>query len=386
MDSQPLALVLSESAELFKETEALLSDYGLQIIDTGTEEAMAQACARPEPKILFIRFQRVEKGIEHYVQLHSSVQNLRNVKHYSVALCGAEETGQALGYCMNHLIDTYIVVDPLHDKFRFNLTIHQALEGLVQSNQQSQSLQFSETIIETKEQLDQLIVSGLSNGMACQTQTLQDFQQLINQTLTELRALPDDALKQLNTATPGLPQQLEQGADTLKSRAEQNIRSWSETLQESYDKLSEQLSIPARGGIYLKKRVMVIDDDSMYASVVKKILMDSGYQPFIHTSAKDALPAMMKQKPDILLLDYEMPDYSGTKVLEYMDRYQQLCDIPVIMLTGHRNKEVFKACMNAGASDFIIKPASKEIFVQKIEKHLSRKATDKNSLRLGYGT
>jgi CheY-like chemotaxis protein len=71
-------------------------------------------------------------------------------------------------------------------------------------------------------------------------------------------------------------------------------------------------------------------------------------------------------KVDLILLDIEMPEVSGFEYMEQLRQTPQYRDIPVIFVSSHATREFFTQAISSGAKDFIVKPVSPEILIEKI--------------------
>jgi response regulator RpfG family c-di-GMP phosphodiesterase len=69
---------------------------------------------------------------------------------------------------------------------------------------------------------------------------------------------------------------------------------------------------------------------------------------------------------DLILLDIEMPEMSGFEYMEQLRQTPQGRDIPVIFVSSHATREFFTQAMSSGAKDFIVKPVSSNILIEKI--------------------
>lgn len=83
----------------------------------------------------------------------------------------------------------------------------------------------------------------------------------------------------------------------------------------------------------IKESVLVVDDSSSMLSAIKALLKDK-YKVTIVTSGKQAIRFLNKKKPEIILLDYLMPDWDGIKTLNEIRHLPECKDIPVLFLTG----------------------------------------------------
>lgn len=108
----------------------------------------------------------------------------------------------------------------------------------------------------------------------------------------------------------------------------------------------------------MPERVLVVDDEKDICKVLAKILELSGYEVTTAYSGTEALAAVKKQNPELVFLDFMMPDLTGLDVLRGIKSYSE--DIYVVMVTGRGSEEVAASVMKAGAADYIIKPFAKD--------------------------
>ena len=101
-------------------------------------------------------------------------------------------------------------------------------------------------------------------------------------------------------------------------------------------------------------RVLIVDDDVAYAKMVRGWLKDV-YKTAVVTSGMQALTYMLKNKVDLVLLDYDMPVVSGAQVLEMMREEEAIKDVPVIFLTGISSLDTVKKVMALKPAGYILK-------------------------------
>ncbi len=117
------------------------------------------------------------------------------------------------------------------------------------------------------------------------------------------------------------------------------------------------------------KTVLVVDDNGPTLRTIKGMLEDR-YNVMIAPSGMKAMTSMGRQKPDIILLDYEMPVCDGRQTLEMIRADEELSDIPVIFLTGVNDKENIEAVLSLKPAGYLLKPPVKDKIVEYIEKAL----------------
>jgi len=100
--------------------------------------------------------------------------------------------------------------------------------------------------------------------------------------------------------------------------------------------------------------IVIIEDDDGVRSALTKGLERNGYKVRAVDSAADGLKTIRGRSPDLVLLDWRLPDADGLELLERIRRRRP--DLPVIMMTGFSNVETAVRAMHLGAYDYVSKP------------------------------
>jgi len=129
-----------------------------------------------------------------------------------------------------------------------------------------------------------------------------------------------------------------------------------------------------------KKRILLIDDEPDFSSLLKLNLEKTGaYAVREENRAEHALVAARAFKPDLILLDFLMPNMDGGEVAAQLKADEELKDTPVLFLTAVVAKEGEKNLKGMiGAHPFIAKPASPADLIVSIEKYLPTEAGDRD--------
>ena len=114
-----------------------------------------------------------------------------------------------------------------------------------------------------------------------------------------------------------------------------------------------------------KFHVLVVDDNAMMLRNIKGIL-DAKYSVAVAPSGSKAFAAMRKQMPDLILLDYEMPEMNGKEVLEKIQADPALRDIPVVFLTSVDSRVKVINLLSLKPAGYILKPADPELLMNKL--------------------
>jgi response regulator RpfG family c-di-GMP phosphodiesterase len=104
------------------------------------------------------------------------------------------------------------------------------------------------------------------------------------------------------------------------------------------------------------KKILVIDDSNTNVVLLEAVFGSDGYKMLTATNAKDAFQVVLKEKPEIILLDLNMPEISGFDFLSRIKANKKTCDIPVIIVSALTDEMTIKSTMSLGAVAFIKKP------------------------------
>jgi putative two-component system response regulator len=117
----------------------------------------------------------------------------------------------------------------------------------------------------------------------------------------------------------------------------------------------------------MSKIIMAVDDRPEILTFVKNALKDK-YKLIAVRSGDAALRALNAQKPNIFLLDIDMPEMSGLELAAEIRKKPEYATTPLIFLTGNSQKENVAAAMKLKCNDFIVKPTTNETKKKKIAK------------------
>lgn len=118
-------------------------------------------------------------------------------------------------------------------------------------------------------------------------------------------------------------------------------------------------------GKHTKKKILVVDDSGAMLRNVKGWLEDR-YQVILANSGTMAIKYLSTNRPDLVLLDYEMPVLNGKQVLEMIRSESEFSNIPVMFLTSKNDKESIQQVLSLKPEGYILKTTSPEQIVQMI--------------------
>jgi len=121
--------------------------------------------------------------------------------------------------------------------------------------------------------------------------------------------------------------------------------------------------------------VMMVDDEEVVIDLIQAYLDSAGYRRFISTTdPRKALELMLRERPQVVLLDINMPGMSGLQIMQAMRADPSLQHVPVIVLTGVNDPETKLRALGLGASDFLGKPVDESELVLRLRNTLAAKA------------
>ena len=132
------------------------------------------------------------------------------------------------------------------------------------------------------------------------------------------------------------------------------------------------VAIRHNAGTDLSKKILTVDDMPEILSFVSSALKNH-YRVFGAPNAKTAIKIMAAQKPDLFILDIDMPVMDGFELAETIRDSAYHTDTPIIFLTGNSSRERFERATKLRANDFIVKPTTHETLLTKVGKFLNKR-------------
>lgn len=127
----------------------------------------------------------------------------------------------------------------------------------------------------------------------------------------------------------------------------------------------------------MQQTILVVDDDGINLKIAMLILKEH-FEVLCANSGQVALNLLKRRIPDLILLDYRMPNMDGFEVMEQLQKVEEYKDIPIIFLTGDHDRETEIKALQKGAMDFITKPFIAEIMLQRVSRILELRRLQKN--------
>ncbi|GAB6888612.1 chemotaxis response regulator CheY [Desulfothermus okinawensis JCM 13304] len=121
-------------------------------------------------------------------------------------------------------------------------------------------------------------------------------------------------------------------------------------------------------------RILVVDDFSTMRRIIKNILKQLGFTNVVDADdGSTAWEILNKDKIDFIISDWNMPKMSGIELLRKVRASEEFADLPFLMVTAEGQQENVIEAVQAGVSNYIVKPFTPETFEQKIKKIFEKK-------------
>ena len=114
--------------------------------------------------------------------------------------------------------------------------------------------------------------------------------------------------------------------------------------------------------------VLIVEDDHQMAQSLAAQVGVLGHTVAIAYGPRMAIQQLNQVVPDVIFMDLAMPGLNGLEVLRFLRRDPTTAAVPVVIVSANDSQEVISAALQAGASDYIIKPPTIEAIAQALER------------------
>lgn len=116
-----------------------------------------------------------------------------------------------------------------------------------------------------------------------------------------------------------------------------------------------------------KRMALIVDDKRCIREVIGYLLGEKGFTFESAANGKEALEKIARNKPDIIILDFAMPQMDGLQVCKQLKTYPDTQDIPIIFLSAHKHIEQMIKDMPGAAVKYLEKPYDLKYLLEQIE-------------------
>lgn len=133
----------------------------------------------------------------------------------------------------------------------------------------------------------------------------------------------------------------------------------------------------AESSTYIKKRcvkgviehnILLIDGDPIINQAMSIVLSEKGYEVRVADSARKGLAEAFGNPPDLILIDFILPDKHGLDLLADLRANDELIEVPIILMTESGEKDIVTEAIRRGVTDFILKPFEEDTLIERVNK------------------
>jgi two-component system, cell cycle response regulator DivK len=121
----------------------------------------------------------------------------------------------------------------------------------------------------------------------------------------------------------------------------------------------------------MPKKVLIVEDNELNMKLFRDLLEAHGYQTLESRDGIEALRVARDERPDLILMDIQLPEVSGLEVAKWIKEDEQLRSIPIIAVTAFAMKGDEEKIREGGCEGYLAKPISLTSFLETVERHLA---------------
>jgi DNA-binding response OmpR family regulator len=129
-----------------------------------------------------------------------------------------------------------------------------------------------------------------------------------------------------------------------------------------------------------KRRLLVIDDSIMLLNFLKDVLIEAGYDVATAANAKDSLALAESHEPELILLDYVLPDMKGDEVTRRLSENPVTAKIPVVYMSGFGSDLRPESANNPNVIGSLNKPFTSDLLIKTVENHMPQSSEEPHSV------
>jgi CheY-like chemotaxis protein len=118
------------------------------------------------------------------------------------------------------------------------------------------------------------------------------------------------------------------------------------------------------------RRILLVEDNAVNRRLAQFLLKSKGYEVWEVTSAPEAFATLKERRPDLILMDIQLPEVDGLTATRRLKADPATCDIPVVAVTSYAMKGDEAKAFEAGCSGYVTKPIDKTQFLDTVARLL----------------
>ncbi len=129
----------------------------------------------------------------------------------------------------------------------------------------------------------------------------------------------------------------------------------------------------------MKAHILIVEDDPSLSELLAYNLDNSGFKATVVSEGDEALPTILDEEPDLVILDWMLPNLSGIEICRQIRQHTEIRKLPIIMLTAKGEESERIRGFETGADDYVIKPFSPSELIARVKAVLRRTHPEKSA-------
>lgn len=401
-------LVVTDVAADAAQIARLLADH-FEHIETSTIESRFIAdFERVQPDVVVLAFTSLERAERYSLGLYRHSEVVHSLPHRSIVLCDKDNVHRAFELCRKEYFDDYVLYWPMvFDTPRLAMSVLIAGRSLQAQRDtpnarevaaHARSISQLETVLDDRIEVGRQHADALERALQAaeiEASSAQPRPAAPAAPSSDSATIPDAGIDALPAFTDSFELDVGDVPSGLDRPTQFAVTPQEDVIQEAKLRVDEAKKkvVPLTewiGGLKADVKpqldaarqlgelagrtpplIVVVDDDAFQCKLLERLLGNSGYRSIIAHSGAEALAVLGRQPPDLILMDVALPDFNGVELTRRLKAIPRFAAIPVVMITGHSERQVLEASLKAGAVDFLVKPFDREILLQKLARHLA---------------
>ena len=341
------------------------------------------------PRVLVLAFRTLADAERYYLGLYRLSEHIHATSHRTVILCDHADAFRVFDQCRKQHFDEYVLFWPVsHDPYRLRMAAMRALHEGDEAPTAQQFASHARRMARLKGQFEQQLADG-ARQIESIAASIELAERHVDSSMHDLSRRFEDgtysALVEMKDGK-GLRDELQRfRADELQApldsmvRALGPVRQWMAQIGTRVEPSLRSAQALATMAARVKPLILVVDDDPLQHRLLQHQLASPQLDVAFASNATGALSLLRARRPDLILLDFNLPDSSGAELLHRLKAADRTRHIPVIMISGTTTKDVVVESHRAGAVEVIAKPLDPSRLFASIERHLMAAASEEDS-------
>jgi CheY-like chemotaxis protein len=338
------------------------------------------------PSVLVLAFDSLERTERYYLGLLRLCKIAHEIPHRTLILCHKSELQRVYELCRKEYFDDYVMFWPLnHDAPRLRMAVHLALRQLASAHgagpQPAEFAAHTRRLGLEESKLAKLVALGTDRAGSVD-RSISSVRQEVGSTMAGLAqrlSQPEWSsvvqVKNVNALEVEFTRITDRELDPPMRAVENaagSVRSWAGSIEAGLAARGETVrALQDLAGRVLPV-VLLVDDDPFQLKHLRTVLGGAGFQLVEAASGTEALATIRTRRPDLILLDIGLPDTDGLELTRQLRGIPQYASVPILIITGHSDRDVVLQSIKAGATGFVVKPIIKDTLLKKVRDCLGR--------------